>query len=83
MEPIIQNAGALTLPLRGISVIAVQAPNEWKTKHIYQPNTSYDLPSSNIFLAVYLRSYHNYPKVLIIHLLNTEYGTVHVPGKTC
>ena len=33
MEPII-----LQLPLRSISVIAVQAPTELNTKHIYQLN---------------------------------------------
>ena len=47
-EPIICNAGILHLPLRSISVIALQAPIELNTQHIYQLNTSDDLPSGLI-----------------------------------
>ena len=82
METIIQNAGALQLPLRSISVIAVQAPTELNTKHIYQLNASGDLLSGIIPFAVDHRIHYKYPKLLNLPLLNTEFDTVHVPRKT-
>ena len=36
MEHTIENAGALSLPLRSICVIEVQAPTDMNTKHVYQ-----------------------------------------------
>ena len=82
MEPIICNAGAIQKPLRSISIIAVQAPTELNTHHIYQLSTSDDLPSGLILLAVYDRIHHKYPNLLSIPLLNTAYDTVHVLRKT-
>ena len=81
MEPIIQNA-ALQLPPGSICVIAVQAPTELNTKHIYQLNASDDLPSGIIPLAVNHWIHHKYPRLLNITLLNTEYDTAHVSTKT-
>ena len=77
MEPILQNAGALQLPWRSIFVIAVQAPTEQNTQCIYQLNTSDDLPSGLICLAVNQRIHHKYPTLLNIPLLNREFDTIH------
>ena len=82
MELIIHNAGALHLPLRSISIIPVQAPTKLNTQHIYQLNTSDDLPSTLIPLAADHRIHHKHPKLLSISILNTAYDTVHIPGTT-
>ena len=83
MEPIIQNTGALQLPLRSISVIEVQAPTEINAQHIYQLNPSDDLLSDIIALAVNHKIHHKYPRLLNISLHNTEYDRVHIPRKPC
>ena len=82
MEPTVQNAGALELPSRSISVIAVQAPTELNTQHIYQLNASDDLLSGIIPLAVNHRIHEKYQKMLEIFLLNTEHDTIHILRKT-
>ena len=65
-----------------MSVIAVQVLAEPNTKHIYQLNSSDDLPSGNILLALDNRIDHKYTKLLNIPLHDTEYDAVHMPIKT-
>ena len=50
-EPIIQNAGAHTLPPRSI-LISVQAPTKLNTRHVFQLNATDNLPPGIISLAV-------------------------------
>ena len=80
-EPIVQNAGAFTLPPRSISVISIQAATELKTKHLYQLDTVDDLPLGIIPLAMN-HKIDKYPKLMKVPLLNTEQDTVHIPRKT-
>ena len=70
MVPIVENAGALQLPLRSISVTAIQAPTELNTQHIYQLNASDDLPLGLILLAVNQRIHHKYTELLNIFTTN-------------
>ena len=62
--------GALQLPPRSISVIAVQAPTELNTKHL-PTNASDDQPLGIIPIAVTHRLLHKYPNLLKITLPNT------------
>ena len=82
MEPIIHNAGTLHLPLRSIPIIAVHAPTELSTQHIHQLNTSDDLLSGLIPLAMDHRNHQKYLKMLNIPLLITAYDTVYISRKS-
>ena len=81
-EPTMCNAGTLHLPLRSISIIAVQAPTELNTQDIYQLNASVYLPSGIIPLAVNYRIHHKCQYWSSILIFNTAYDAVHVPRKT-
>ena len=76
------NAVVLQLPSRSIFILKVQTSTELNTQHTYLLNASDDLPSGLITQAVDHKIHHNYPKLLNIPLLNTEYDTIHVPRKT-
>ena len=52
-KPVVWNAGALYLQLRGISISKVQAPTELKLQYIYELSSSDDHPSEFIPLADY------------------------------
>ena len=82
MEPIVQNAGALKLPPRSISVISVKAPIKLNTKHINPVNATDDLLSGIIPLAVDHKMDHKYLKLLKIPLFNTEHHTKYIQRKT-
>ena len=70
------------LPLRGVSVISVQAFTKLNTRHLYQLYATDNLPSGIISLAVDHKIDHKYPKLLWIYLLNTEHNMVQFPRKT-
>ena len=82
LEPIVGNAGELTLPTRGISIILVEAPTELNTNHLYQLNAIADLLSGIASLAVDHRIDHMYSYLLKISLLNMEHDTIHISRKT-
>ena len=81
-KPIIHNAGAFHLQPRSISVIMIQTPTALDTQHIYQLDTSDNLPLGLIPLAVDHKINHKYPKSLSIPILNTAYDTVWISRAT-
>ena len=76
------NAGALPSQLRSILVITIQASTELSTQHIYQLNTSVDLLSGLIPLAVDHRIHHKYLQLLSTSIPSKTYDAAHVPKST-
>ena len=81
-KPIVWNAGALYLQLRGILIITLQAPTEIKPQYIYDLSTSIDLTSDFIPLAVDHKINQNYTKLLSIPILNMAHSRVYIPKST-